>query len=152
LAIPALVVLALAGAFFAWVSAEPFWLAVGHGSTGTATVVVAGTDCRATFVADGNAFSASTVDLSGVDTQSCMVGARLPARMVSATSTRAYAVDPAGLNLRWGLGFGLVLVCGLMIAAFTGAGRYRGWRRAASVGVCLAGPIVIAAALIAAAY
>ena len=72
--------------------------------------------------------------------------------MVSATSTRAYAVDQAGLNLRWGLGFGLVLICGLMIAGITGAGRYRGWQRAASVGVCLAGPIVIAAALVAVAY
>jgi hypothetical protein len=152
LAIPALVVLALAGAFFAWVSAEPFWLAVGHGSAGTATVVVAGEDCRATFVADGNAFSASTVDLSGMDTVGCVVGVQVPARMVSAASTRAYAADPAGLNLRWMLGFGLVLLCGALIAWVTGAGRFRGWQRAASVGLCVAGPVAIAAALVAAAY
>jgi hypothetical protein len=53
---------ALAGAFFAWVSAEPFWLSVGHGTSGTAAVVASADGCRATFV--GSGFTRSTVELA----------------------------------------------------------------------------------------
>ncbi|MGW0431533.1 hypothetical protein ACWDV4_03125 [Micromonospora sp. NPDC003197] len=52
-----LLTLTLLTSFFAWVSAEPLWLAVGHGERGTATVLSCtgngiGLRCRGTFVAD----------------------------------------------------------------------------------------------------
>jgi len=54
-----LLTLTLLTSFFAWVTAEPLWLAVGHGERGTATVSSCtgsgiGLRCRGTFVADGH--------------------------------------------------------------------------------------------------
>lgn len=151
-ALPALVVLASAAAFFAWVSVEPFWLAVGHGKAGTATVVAAPADrCQADFVAEGDAFT-SRVDLAGLPPSACRVGVAVPARMVSPTSPRAYSVDDVGLNLRWGVGFSLVLLCGLAIVWVTGASRLPGWRRVVSTALSFAGPIGFALAFLAVTY
>ena len=152
--LPALVVLASMGAFFAWVSAEPFWLTMGHGHNGLATVVRApGSEmCQARFVADGEAFVADTVNLAGLTLPACTEGTTVPARMVSAKAQRAYATDAAGFNLRWGLGFGLVLLCGLAIMSITGAVRFTGWQRATSVGLSLTAPLAVTVAMLVAAY
>jgi hypothetical protein len=148
LGLPFLVLLGLAGAFLAWVSAEPFWLSVGHGETGTATVVASAGGCRATFV--GTTFSKSTVELFGAS--GCAVGASMPARMVSSSAGRAYAASRPGLILRWATGYALVVLCGLLIARVIGARSHRGWLRAAAVAASLAAPLTVAAALLAAAY
>lgn len=63
LGLAGLLVLTLLSSFFAWVSAEPLWLAVGHGERGTATVLSCtgggiGLRCRGTFVADDDTTAA----------------------------------------------------------------------------------------------
>jgi hypothetical protein len=152
LGLPCLVVLTLAAAFLAWVSAEPFWLAVGHGHVGTATALAPapGSGCRASFTASGGAFHVSKVDLAG--TRLCTEGTTMTARMVSDRSAHAYVTNRSGLRLRWTVGFGLVLLCGLGIMWSSGALRLRGWRRTTSVGLSFAGPVAIALVLVAAAY
>lgn len=156
LAMPALVVLSLLTAFFAWVSAEPFWLAVGHGAGGVATILPAqpaatssdpagwrAHSCRASFIAEGGAFTVSRVVLAGVTGPSCRAGTRLAARMVSADGERAYPVGRADLNLRSLVGLLLILLCGLAIMAVTGALRFAGWRRVATAGLSLAAPLLV---------
>jgi hypothetical protein len=150
LSLPALVVLALATAFFAWVSAEPFWLAVGHGHTGTATIFTAPSGCRARFVAHDAAFTVSTVEVAGL--RGCPNGASPSAQMVSPRGARAYVTDRAGLNARWSIGFGLVVLCGLATATATGSGRLPGWRGTAAVGLSLAAPAVATLVMLAVAY
>jgi hypothetical protein len=151
----ALILLSLLATFFAWVSAEPLWLAVGHGSQGTATVVHCtghGLDrrCRATFSADGAAFTAPHVDLVGVPVERLADGARVAARMVSPSSRLAYAGSQRGLALRWALGLGLMLLCGIAIALATGAHRLplRRARWYATL-ASLAGPVLIMLAMLA---
>ncbi|TDB72422.1 hypothetical protein E1182_23175, partial [Micromonospora sp. KC721] len=65
-----LLALSLVAAFFGWVSAGPFWLAVGHATTGTVVV----TDCsgggltqrcRGIFTADRERFRVHGVRISG---------------------------------------------------------------------------------------
>jgi hypothetical protein len=149
--LPALVVLALATAFFAWVSAEPFWLAVGHGHSGTATFTSAeGGRCLASFVAADGSLTASTVEVAG--TRACPTGTSAPAHMVSTRANRVYVTDQTGLNARWSIGFGLVILCGLAVAAATGAGRVPGWRGSAAAALSLIGPIVLTAVMLALAY
>jgi hypothetical protein len=152
LGLPCLVVLTLAAAFLAWVSAEPFWLAVGHGHVGTATALApaAAGGCRASFTASGGTFHVSKVDLAG--TRVCTEGTTMVARMVSDRSAHAYVTTRSGLRLRWTVGFGLVLLCGLGIMWSSGALRLRGWRRTTSVGLSFAGPVAIALFLVAVAY
>jgi len=148
LALPFLLLLALAGAFFAWVSAEPFWLSVGHGEAGTAVVVASANGCRATFV--GPTATKSTVELAGAS--SCTVGASMPARMVSSSADRAYVVGGPGLVLRWAIGYALVALCGLLVACVIGIRPHRGWPRVAAVTTSLGAPLVVAAAILAFAY
>ncbi|MDT5029375.1 MAG: hypothetical protein QOE61_5801, partial [Micromonosporaceae bacterium] len=150
LSLPAVVVLALATAFFAWVSAEPFWIAVGHGHTGTATIFSAPSGCRARFVADDGAFTVSTVEVTGL--RGCPDGASAPAQMVSPRGARTYVTDLAGLNARWSIGFGLVVLCGLAIATATGSVRLPGWRGTAAVGLSLAAPAVTTLVMLSVAY
>jgi hypothetical protein len=156
LALPALVLLALLTAFLAWVSAEPFWLAVGHGSQGTAVVVAAQSGgepaCQATFTADGGDFIVSRVVLAGVRGSACVAGTRLTARMVSADGDRAYPVDHADLNLRWAVGFGLILLMGLLIMWITGALRFAGWRRVATTALSLGAPFLVTAGILTASF
>jgi len=151
-ALPALVVLGLATTFFAWVSAEPFWLAVGHGRSGTATVVASAQGCRGFFLADDGSFIASDVDLRGLGPAECTRGAKVPAHMVSDRAEQAYATTALGLHLRWLAGLGLVLLCGLAITWLTGAARFAGWRRGVAVGLSLGGPAAMTIAMLTAAF
>ena len=146
--LPALLLLALAGTFLAWVSAEPFWLSVGHGEAGTAVVVASTNGCQATFV--GATGTKSTVELAGAST--CTVGASMPARMVSSSAGRAYVVGRSGLVLRWATGYALVALCGLLVAGVIGLRSRRGWPRAAAVATGLGASLAVAGALLAAAY
>ena len=147
-----LVVLGLMAVFFAWSSAEPLWLALGHGSHGTATV----TSCRvlgiaercANFTADDGTFAAEKVSLLG--TGPVKVGTKVPAQMVSATASAAYSGNPAK---RWVPGLVAVLLCGFGIAWLTGAYRLPGRRaRLIAALLSLAGPILLAAGILAATW
>jgi hypothetical protein len=166
----ALVALGLIAAFFSWVSAEPFWLAVGHGEGGTATVTrCTGSGitqrCFGSFSATGDSSSAGDssssdgfdvprVTLLGVESTARAAGTSVPARMVSADSRQAY-VGPAGpmIQLRWMLGFILVVLCGYGIARLTGARRLEtGLASRAAVAVSLAGPVLLLVGFLSAAY
>jgi hypothetical protein len=152
-----LVVLSLVAAFFGWVSAEPFWLAVGHGDQGYATT----TRCHGNGLAQrcvgqfaAESFSVATVTLLGVDGDGRQPGAVSPARMVGPGSDQAYTTSGGPLtHLRWGLGFLLVLVCGYAIAETTGARRLpsRPARRGATIASFL-GPILMLGGFLVAAY
>ncbi|BCB80051.1 hypothetical protein GCM10022251_07710 [Phytohabitans flavus] len=155
----ALLVFALLATFFAWVSAEPLWLAVGHGDEGTATVTECTGNgvsqrCLGEFTAEGGAFTAERVRLLGVGDRGG-AGTIVSAKMVGSDSGRAY-VDAASdvlLHLRWGLGMGLVLLCGIGIVWATGALRLesgRARRRATLAG--LAAPLLVAVAFLAATF
>ncbi|MGW1057084.1 hypothetical protein [Micromonospora rubida] len=154
----ALLALSLLAAFFAWVSAGPFWLAVGHRVTGT---VVIGEctgggltqRCRGIFTADDGRFVAFGVRISGVPAERSATGSVLPAGMTGPASDAAYADTGVGRHLSWLLGLLLVLACGGAIARCTGATlfadrRARRWAVAAAV----AGPLVITAGFLADAW
>ncbi|WP_262287178.1 hypothetical protein [Micromonospora sp. MA102] len=150
--------LSLLAAFFAWVSAGPLWLAVGHGTSGTAVI----TDCsgggltqrcRGFFLADGERFLAHGVRVSGVPADRTATGSMLPARMTGPAAGTAYADSGAGRHLRWLLGLLLVAGCAAGIARWTGATRlperrHRRW----AVGAALAGPLLITLGFLAAAW
>jgi hypothetical protein len=155
----ALIALGLIAAFFSWVSAEPFWLATGHGARGVATVTrCTGTGvtqrCVGSFAAAGGDFSAGTVSLLGVPKTDNDPGTVAPARMVNPTSKQAY-VGSTGtlLQLRWVLGFLLVLLCGLGIAGLTGTRRLESIRaRRTALLMSLAGPLLLLAGFLFATY
>ncbi|WP_320065758.1 hypothetical protein [Micromonospora sp. RTGN7] len=154
----ALLALSLLAAFFAWVSAGPFWLAVGHGSTGTAVVgACTGSGlsqrCRGIFTADGERFAAFGVRITGVPAGRDAAGSALPARMTGPSSDTAYTDTGAARQLRWPLGLLLVLSCGAAIARYTGATRFADRRaRRWAVTVAMAGPLVITAGFLAYAW
>ncbi|WP_212986419.1 hypothetical protein [Actinoplanes auranticolor] len=147
-----LVALGLIAAFFAWVSAEPFWLAVGHGDRGSATVTrCTGSGvsqrCTGQFTPANGAYRVDRLALFGVEPGQRVPGTSAPARMVSSESRQAYVGSTGMLmHLRWALSFVLVLLCGLGIAALTGARRLDTARaRRGAVLVSLAGPLVLLA-------
>ncbi len=150
----ALLLLALVATFFAWVSAEPIWLAVGHGETGVASVTRCSGDgigqrCIGTFSSDGRIVRA--VKVLGAAGH---VGAAVPARMVNLAGDHAYA-GAAGwtLHLRWTIGVVLTLLCGLGIASATGARRLETARaRRRAVLLSLAAPVLLLIGFLAAAY
>jgi hypothetical protein len=154
-----LITLGLIAAFFSWVSAEPFWLAVGHGERGVATVArCTGTGvtqrCAGSFAATDGSYRARTVTLLGVGPASRNPGAVAPARMVNPGSKQAY-VGNAGLlvHLRWVLGFVLVLLCGLGIAGLTGTRQLESVRaRRGALLMSLAGPLLLLAGFLFATY
>ncbi|GIE83615.1 hypothetical protein [Actinoplanes regularis] len=155
----ALVGLSLVASFFAWVSAEPFWLATGHGDPGYATTTRCHGDgltqrCTGRFAAADGRFTVGRVTLLGITGSGREPGTISGARMVNASSTQAYAA-PSGLlpHLRWVLGFLLVLVCGYGIAGATGARQLesRRARRAALLG-SVAGPVLLLLGFLIAAY
>jgi len=154
-----LVTMALVAAFFSWVSAEPFWLAVGHGDRGVATVgrcSGAGVTqrCHGSFAAADGAYAVERLTLLGVDGASRTAGSLVPARMVSPDSRQAY-IGRTGwmLHLRWALGFVLVLLCGYGIAGMTGARLLEtGRARRSAVLISLAGPVILLCGFLAAAY
>ncbi len=121
-----LLLFALLSGFFGWVSADPFWLSVGHAETGTARVTKCagsglGARCVGTFT--GPRFSRERVALSALPRGSHRPGVTVPARMVSSKGRIAYVGNPAALHIRWVLGFVLVALCGVGIVWATGAGR-----------------------------
>jgi hypothetical protein len=147
-----LLALGLVATFFAWVSAEPFWLAVGHGDRGSATVArCTGSGvsqrCIGQFIAANGAYRVDELALFGVEPAQRAPGASAPARMVSSQSRQAYLGSTGVLvHLRWALSFVLVLLCGLGIAGLTGARRLDTprYRRGALL-VSMAGPLVLLA-------
>ncbi|SCL27047.1 hypothetical protein GA0070616_3424 [Micromonospora nigra] len=154
----ALLALSLAGAFFSWVSAEPFWIAVGHARPGTVVVLDCSGGgltqrCRGIFRAADDGFLAHGVRVSGVPGDRAVPGARLAARMTGPDGGTAYADDGAGAHLRWLLGLLAVVGCGVGVARATGATRlpdprHRRW----AVGVAVTAPLLITAGFLAAAW
>ncbi|BCL15548.1 hypothetical protein [Micromonospora sagamiensis] len=143
-----LVGLSLLAAFFAWVSAEPFWLAVGHGATGAVVSDCTGAGlaqrCRGTFTATDGHFVAHGVRVSGSTADDRRAGGPVPARMTGPEGTTAYADGGGTLHLRWLLGFGLVAACAAGIARVTGTAgladrRARRWAAAVAAG----GPLLV---------
>jgi hypothetical protein len=146
-ALPMVVVLALIAAFIAWVSAEPFWLSVGHDIEGTVTVnecEAAGfaPRCEGEFVPEQGSVKLPGVRITG-DAQAKQSGETIAAQAVSLSSGTVYVGDQLGLVLRWGIGLVLLLVCGLCIAWVTGAWRWHGRARTVTVLVSLAGPVLL---------
>ncbi|SCL18438.1 hypothetical protein [Micromonospora inyonensis] len=149
--------LGLLAAFFAWVSAEPFWLAVGHGTTGTVVGECTGGGlaqrCRGTFVAADGRFVAHGVRIGGLDTAGLRTVTAVPARMTGPEGATAYADRGGTLHLRWLLGFGLVGACAAGIVRVTGTAglsgqRARRWAIAAAVG----GPLLVTVGFLVAAF
>ena len=122
-----MILFSLIAAFFSWVSAEPFWLAVGHGDTGTITITQCSTgmnhQCEGQF---SSGRQRADVALIGTSDSGRHPGDALSAQMVSNEARTAYVGSTAGLHLRWVTGFGLVLLCGLAIAWATGSMRLHG--------------------------
>jgi hypothetical protein len=153
LGLPVLLVFALAAAFFAWVSATPLWLAVGHGNRGTATVAscnVHGIDRScADFTAADHSFT-TVVTLLGPAADHVKAGQKVSATVVSRESSLAYAGGARDYALRWVPGVVLLLLCGLGIAWATGALRL-GNRRARrwAVAGSIAGPMLLLAGMLA---
>ncbi|MFI6130397.1 hypothetical protein [Micromonospora sp. NPDC051141] len=153
-----LVTLSLLAAFFAWVSAGPFWLAVGHSTGGTVMITeCAGGGltqrCRGIFQADGDRFQAQGVRVSGVPAGHTATGNTLPARMTGPGGATAYADSGVGRHLRWLLGLALVAGCAAGIARWTGATRLADPRqRRWAVGLAAAGPLLILIGFLAAAW
>jgi hypothetical protein len=115
-ALPYVIFFALLTAFFSWVVSEPLWLAVGHGSTGTATVskcVGSGVSQRCIGELEG-----TRVTLLGVPEKDSGIGSKIEVRRVGEHSDRAYA---GSLFLRWFAGLVMIFACGTGI-------RARRWR------------------------
>jgi hypothetical protein len=153
LGLPALLFFALAAAFFAWVSATPLWLAVGHGSRGVATVAscnVHGIDRScADFTAADHSFS-TVVTLLGPGTEHAKVGEKLAATVVSRGSSLAYTGSSPDYSLRWIPGIALLALCGLGIAWATGAKRLAD-RRARTIAMLgsFGGPFLVLVGMLA---
>ncbi len=151
-----LLLFAFIATFFAWFSAAPLWLTLGHGRHGVAVVAncpVDGIDKRcAEFTATDASFSA-TVTLLGPASQHAPSGTKLAAQMVSDRASTAYAGDTSSLYLRWGPGIAIALLCGLGIAWSTGSFRLPSRRgRIVTVLFSLFTPIALIAGMLAATY
>ncbi|WP_144122126.1 hypothetical protein [Catellatospora sichuanensis] len=156
-AMPLLILFGLVAAFFSWVSAEPLWLAVGHGKAGTLTVTsCAGSGltqrCVGEFATPARDFTAASVNVLGPPGQA--EGLSAPARMVGAGSHRAYVTNgTGGLHLRWMVGLSIVLLCSIAIVFATGAMRLpERHERLAAVGLAFAGPLLITIGFLAATF
>ncbi|WP_233599672.1 hypothetical protein [Micromonospora sp. M71_S20] len=154
----ALLALSLVAAFFAWVSAGPFWLAVGHATRGT--VVIADCTgggltqrCRGNFAPADETWTAYGVRVSGVAAERTATGTTLSARMTGPDGGTAYADTGPAAHLRWLLGLLVVLGCAAGIARWTGSTRLADPRaRRWAVAGALAGPLVITAGFLVAAW
>ncbi|MER7009079.1 hypothetical protein ABT297_39380 [Dactylosporangium sp. NPDC000555] len=146
-----LLVAALTG-FFAWTSAEPFWLDMGHAVRGTAEVTSCKGSgvlrhCLADFAAPGHE-PVGGARLMGLDEAP---GASVAAAMVPGGRV-AYAGDPAGLRVRWAVGLGLVALCGIALAWLTGAWRFARLRdRLAAWALTAAAPLILGVGIVLAA-
>jgi hypothetical protein len=161
LGLTGLVLFALLAAFFAWVTAEPLWLALGHGHDGKATAIQCvgrgvSQRCVGDFTGDSGVV-VERVALLGVDQSTLRTQGektQLIARMVGSHSDQAYVGDALrGLHLRWVVGFCLAMLCGLGIALSTGAIRFGEPRaRRAAVVTSLAAPLLLIIGFLAASY
>jgi hypothetical protein len=153
-----LILFSLLATFFAWVSAEPLWLAFGHGDRGTARVVGCTGQgltvrCRADFHAADRSFTVSDVRLIGVEAGSRFRGSQLPARMTGPDGQAAYAGSTGELHLCWVLGQLMVLLCGYGIGVATGAPRLPGRpSRTGAMLVSVMAPLLITTGFLAATY
>lgn len=159
--LPLLVLLMMLAAFFAWVSAEPAWLAAGRGDQGTVTVSACSGSgirqrCIGTFTTTAGyaarGYTVHAVAVTGTGASRRHPGATLPARMVGPDARTAYAGDLSGLHFRWALGLILVTCCGLAMIAATGAWRLRGRARRGAIATSLGLPLLLAAAMLAATW
>ncbi|MET7427191.1 hypothetical protein [Dactylosporangium sp. NPDC005555] len=151
--LPAMLLIALLAGFFAWTSAEPFWLDMGQGEAGRAQVTRCTGDgvlrrCYATFQsADGAAVAG--VPVVGADDAP---GTVLDARMRDGGRI-AYAGDPTGLRVRWTVGLALILLCGAALCWATGAGRLGRFRtRLAACALTTAAPVVLGLGVLVSCY
>ncbi len=159
LGLPVIVLMALFGAFFGWVSGDPFWLALGAGAPGTVTVTscesgVWGTRCAGTFVADDRSVTATNVYVSGLDQDERRAGRTTPARVLDTPGGFAYAASDLVLHVRWLLGLAFAAGCGLAAAAASGVGRLRHEspaRRTMAWGLAVGGPVALFLGMLAAA-
>lgn len=145
--LPMVILLTGLAAFFSWVSAEPFWLYVGHEVSGTVTVGECHAEgfaprCTGRFVPDSGGDSQPVLRISG-DTSAERAGETVTGQVVSQRSTSVYIGDDLGLLLRWSIGLGAVVALGFAIAWAGGAWRFTGRLRAGAVTVSLAGPLII---------
>lgn len=142
--LPAMLLIALLAGFFAWTSAEPFWLDLGQGERGHAQVTRCNGDgvlrrCYATFQSESGA-AVTGVPVVGADDAP---GTTLDARMRPGGRI-AYAGNPSGLRVRWTVGFALILLCGAALCWATGAGRLGRFRtRLAACALTAAAPLVL---------
>ncbi|MET8119293.1 hypothetical protein [Micromonospora sp. NPDC005291] len=154
----ALVALSLVVAFFAWVSAGPFWLAVGHARIGTVVIddcTGGGLNqrCRGIFTAEDGRFMVHGVRVSGVPAGGDAPGTALPARMTGPDGATAYADTGVGRHLRWLPGLLVVLGCTAGIVRWTGSARLPGRRhRRWAVAAAIAGPVLITVGFLTAAW
>jgi hypothetical protein len=150
LGLPLALLVGLVAAFISWVSAGPFWLANGAGTTGTATVTSCAQRtladlCQGRFAADNGSFVVPA-RLASLDPADRRPGSRVRARILHPDSEVAYAGPVAGLHLRWVLGFGAVLGCGFAVGTATGVPRLRreGPQRIALLwALSFAGPLLL---------
>jgi hypothetical protein len=152
-----LVLVALFAGFFAWTSAEPLWLALGHAQPGTAKITRCTGEgvlrrCIANFTGPG--FTVESVTVIGARPgPEKSEGATFPAQMVRKGDRIAYAGSRNGLHVRWGAGLGLTLLCGVLAAWATGARRLLGRKtRAGAVLLSFLGPLLLFAGMLAATY
>lgn len=153
-----LLALSLVAAFFAWVSAGPLWLAVGHSTAGTVAITHCSGGgltqrCRGIFAAEDDRFLTHGVRVSGVPAARTDAGTALPARVTGAGADTAYADTGLGEHLRWLLGLLAVAGCGAGIVRWTGATlltdpRQRRW----ATGGGYAGPVLITLGFLVAAW
>ncbi|MEU0563513.1 hypothetical protein [Dactylosporangium sp. NPDC006015] len=149
----AMLLIALLAGFFAWTSAEPFFLDMGQGEAGHAQVTRCRGDgvlrrCYVTFQPDKGAAVAG-VPLVGADEAP---GAVLDARMREGGRI-AYAGNPMGLRVRWTVGLALILLCGAALCWATGAGRLGRLRtRLAAYALTAAAPLVLALGVLVSSY
>ena len=136
--------------FIGWVSAEPLWLAAGHGEAGTVRVVAADAQCRGTFRAAGGAISVSSVDIRGL--KDCAIGSAHPGQMASTHARDAYVDGRRGLVLRSLIGIVTLLACGILIAWVVGAFRLAGGRRLLVTLAGLGAPVALLVGFLALAY
>ncbi|NJP32819.1 hypothetical protein HCJ94_12675 [Micromonospora sp. HSS6-12] len=153
-----LVALSLVAAFFAWVSAAPLWLAVGHSTSGRVVIddCTGGgltQRCRGTFLATEARWVAHGVRVSGVPAERATPGSWVAARMTGPDASTAYVDAGAAAHLRWLLGLLTVTGCGAGIARWTGATRLADRRaRRCAIAASAAGPFLITVGFLAAAW
>jgi hypothetical protein len=149
----AMLLLGLLAGFFAWTSAEPFWLDMGHGVRGTAEITACkGTGLTRRCVADFAAPGRDRIDGARVMGLDGAPGDSVAAQMLPGGRI-AYAGNESGLRARWAAGLGLIALCGIVLAWVTGAWRFGRLRdRLTAWSLTALAPLILGAAVIAAAY